>query len=603
MLRNLLLVAGIASTSLLSTESFGQYSFNKSKVESVFNTNQLTSVSLNKEKLVQILSQAGTTKETGVKIDLPTPDGNYRSFIVWKNTLIPQPLQDRYPSINAYSGVDVYNNAAVLKLELTTLGAYAMVFDKEQTYVVNPSEIKSDKYVAFYKKDYIAPASAINACQFTDDFNNELVPNSTPAEVTPQARTSSGSKKIYRFAVSNTVQYATAVAGPNPTKADVLSAMVTTINRVNSVYEADLSASLQFVDNQDSVVYVDAATVPFTTNQNLSSLLSQNRNNMNNVIGNANFDIGHIFCTSSQGGVAILRALCNSYSKAMGATGTSNPVGDPFDIDYVAHELGHQFGANHTFNVCSGTEEQSTAYEPGGGTTIMGYAGICGTTNNVAQNSSAYFHFASLKEINSHMTNSGPNGGNCGVTQTGVAAPNFTEETLTFYIPTKTPYEIPFPTVSGTEANSIVTWNVEQSNLGNFQEDENGGHNFVNGPQVRSIFSDTTSKRSIPSVASLMNSYNAGLKGERLSFVQRNLNYTFVARQVVDGWGGFKVSEQPFKIEVKGTGSPFEVTYPTTQDSVIKNAQSVVMWNVVNTTQAPISCNNVNILLLSLIHI
>src|SRR5690606_22782836 len=180
-----------------------------------------------------------------------------------------------------------------------------------------------------------------------------------------------------------------------PTKLNVLSAMVTTINRVNGIYEKELSVSLELIGDNDTLIYLNGSTDPFDANNNGGALLGQNQTNTNTVIGAANYDIGHIFSTDG-GGIAFLGCVCANNQKARGVTGSPSPVGDPFDVDYVAHEMGHQFGANHSFNACSGTESQQNAFEPGSGSTIMAYAGICGPVNNLQANSHDYFHITSL---------------------------------------------------------------------------------------------------------------------------------------------------------------------------------------------------------------
>ena len=161
----------------------------------------------------------------------------------------------------------------------------------------------------------------------------------------------------------------------------------------------EASIRMQLVPTESLIVFTNPATDPFTGNSNANILIGESQSVISSSIGSANFDIGHTFSTGG-GGLAALGCVCYNPAKASGITGSGNPVGDPFDIDYVAHEIGHQFGGDHTFNAntgsCNGNVNSSTAVEPGSGITIMAYAGICGSTDNLAPNSIAYFHAARL---------------------------------------------------------------------------------------------------------------------------------------------------------------------------------------------------------------
>ena len=220
------------------------------------------------------------------------------------------------------------------------------------------------------------------------------------------AVTSGTQLRTYRLALACTVEYATVVGGN--TVAGALAAEVLIMNRVNGVYERDVAIHYNIIANNNLITYAGdnmscggpctAANDPYTNNDG-GTMLGENQTNIDAVIGSANYDIGHVFSTGG-GGIAQLSVVCGG-SKAGGVTGLPNPVGDPFAIDYVAHEMGHQWSALHTFNGTSGScgggnRSASAAYEPGSGITIMAYAGICGN-QNLAAHSIDTFHVKSLE--------------------------------------------------------------------------------------------------------------------------------------------------------------------------------------------------------------
>lgn len=550
-------------------------------------------LSLDRGVLKNLLIAAGDNVSKSVILELPDPQGKTVRFKVWRNSLIPQALQQQFPEVWSFTGVSIEGGTVSAKIEFSPRGLYAMVYDGAATYFVDPVSAGSLQHKAYYRSDAPVALENLNIACGVPDPANTL--DEAGVDELRTARFAIGTvRRTYRLALSCTGEYAEAVAGVNPTKADVFAAMTTSMNRVNGIYERELAVTMQFIANNDTLIYTDPATDPFTANNNGGALLSQNQSNTNSIIGSANYDIGHIFSTGA-GGIASLGSVCSNNRKSMGVTGRPNPVGDPFDVDYVAHEIGHQFGADHSFNTCSGTESSANAYEPGGGTTIMAYAGICGAINNIQQNSDAYFHRVSLSNFNTYLTSRSP--GNCPVEDTGYAAPVFVLSNLSYDIPVMTPFELDFPEVTPGDAQSQLFYGIEQYNRGDFRRNENLGASFRTGPTLRSFFPDTFTTRVFPRVGVLQQGMLSTV-GERLSTVSRNYTFVYIARELhSDGWGSLEASGSGTTVRVDSAAGQFKMLYPDFGDSILRNSTTTIYWDPANSAAAPVSCSAVDIYL------
>jgi hypothetical protein len=534
-------------------------------------------------------------------IQLPTPDGSYRTFRVWKTSMMEKALQEKYAAIETFTAEALDNPQITAKLDFTLNGFHAMIFNGSRTFFIDPyTDAFDGYYMAYYKNDYHRSINARMVCGLDNsevaDANGHLSEQLGGAMPHLEAKQFGTTQRTYRLALSCTGEYAQAVGGGTPTITSVLSAMVTSMNRVNGIYERELGITMQLINNNDLLIYLNPGTDPFMSNNNGAQLLTQNANNTANVIGNANYDIGHIFSTGG-GGIAQLGCVCTGgNNKARGVTGSANPVGDAYDVDYVAHEMGHQFGAQHTFNsnegACQGNGEFDVAYEPGSGTTIMAYAGICGN-DNILQNSSAYFHAKSLDQISDFVTIQATT---CAVTQTGVSAPELAEIADTFFIPVGTPFELTSP-VAATDSTDTLSYCWEQWDLGNFGQSEHLGASFTNGPCYRSFTPSVENVRVFPPIERII-SGNLSAIGMRMPTVSRALDFKVTVRSIYEGFGTFNISEDELRANVVDSVGPFVVTFPVAAtDSFEMGGNATVTWDVANTDVAPVNAAGVDIFL------
>ncbi|MEO8648076.1 MAG: reprolysin-like metallopeptidase, partial [Acidobacteriota bacterium] len=405
--------------------------------------------------------------------------------------------------------------------------------------------------------------------------------------------------RTYRLALAATGEYTAAVGGG--TVAGALAAQVLIMNRVNGVYEREVAIRMVIVANNDQIVYTSASTDPYT-NSDGDAMLDENKTNLNSVIGTANYDIGHVFSTGG-GGIAILQGPCGS-QKSGGVTGLPNPVGDAFAIDYVAHEMGHQWGAPHTFNgtsgSCSGNRSSSSAFEPGSGITIMAYAGIC-SGQNLAAHSIDTFHAKSLQDIINYSQTG--NGNTCAVTSvTGNSPPAISLPFgQSFNIPMQTPFSL---NAAATDPDGdAVSYDWQQYDLGpsttavpNTDSDGNAR------PIFRGYGPVSQSARNFPSVAYILGNENVPpsktgnfLTGELLPSIARTMNFRVVVRDNRAGGGG--VSSATASVIVSGTSGPFKITSPNTAATWNSGQSRTITWDVANTTAPPVSTANVRITL------
>lgn len=535
-----------------------------------------------------------SSKPSKVLIDFPLANGSFDTFRVIEAPILHPDLQASMPNSRTYIGQSVKNPNSKIRFSITSRGLNTMLQSpKEGIQFIDPTSFGGKNYKVYKKKDLPVLKEGF-ICNVVDEIPLKETSNS---KTQMQRNANDGILRTFRLAIASTIEYSefhwmeaglTALDSEADKKNAVMNAMIVTMNRVNGVFENELSITMQFVANNMDAIFIDSDDFD---NDNASNLINESQTVIDATIGNGNYDIGHTFSTGG-GGLAQLNSPCSSRNKARGITGSSSPVGDSYDIDFVAHEMGHQFGAPHTFNGnsgnCAGNRTASNAYEPGSGSTIMAYAGIC-SPQNVQPQSDFYFHQKSLQMIWDNIS-SGIS--TCGTqTATNNSAPT-AEAGSNYTIPISTPYKL---TGSSTDVDGISThtYTWEQYDLGDpGLPTENDASE---GPMVRSFEGTGNVTRFIPRLQDLVSSGGSST-WEKLSSINRNINFQLTVRDN-DSRGGQTATDNMTVTSTAAAG-PFLVTSQNTSGiSWTQGSTETITWDVAGTTGNGVNTANVNILL------
>jgi hypothetical protein len=578
-----------------------------------------------------------------VVIDLPTPEGGFARFSVVEAPVMAPELAAKYPAIRTYKGVGVDDPTATVRLDLTPGGFHAQVLSPNGRWYIDPrNHLEPTVHTSYFAVDLVNPRSdyvEVGVLDHSGRLLSEEELQSSGAEHDHDAEHDaehdaadhdaehdaadhdaadhdaagedghveesagreaerSGNKLVtYRLAVAATAEYTTVHGGTLP---GAMAAIVTVVNRVTGVYEQEVAARFQLVANNDDIVFVGSDDFD---NNNPGTLIGQSQTVIDSVIGNANYDIGHTFSTGA-GGLATLGVLGLTGEKARGVTGIPNPVGDVFAIDYVAHEIGHQFGANHTFSgrlgSCSGRNGNSaTAVEPGSGITIMAYANICGA-DNIATNSVPYFHTISYDEMRAVMAGVPAVGASA---STGNAIPTVSSVGgSAFVIPVRTPFVL---TATGADTDGdTLTYTWEQTDAGARRRLSSTSKS--RGSLFTFVVPTTSRSRYFPALDTIAAGNTNAATGdcsvavyldcitEFLPTVPREMNFRVTVRDGSLLGGGLDSAD----VSVTAAGStPFRLTSPNGGQTLPSRNDATVTWNVAGTASSPINTPKVDVLM------
>ncbi|HOZ73872.1 MAG TPA: zinc-dependent metalloprotease family protein [Flavobacterium sp.] len=530
---------------------------------------------------------------SNVVIELPNAAGQLEHFRVIETPIMEPALAIKYPMIKSYAAQGIDDPTAVARFSVTQFGLHSMTLSAQKsTAYIDPYTTDTQNYIV-YDRASLNRLPNDFAC-LTDEVPLKSLQEDRRAQNRLLSDTDDKKLRTYRLAQSCTAEYGNIFAGTGTDaekKANIQAQMAITMTRVNGVYENDLAITMVFVANNDAVIYFGATNSdPWNGEYNTQTGITIDAN-----IGFSNYDIGHNFNTSGGGNAGCIGCVCspdtnpNGNHKGTGMTGRGNPTGDAFDIDYVAHEMGHQFGGYH-IQSSSGCRSGngSTEVEPGSGSSIMGYAGICST--NVQNNSDAYFGYVNIRDILDNVKN--------GVSASCAQITDFDNNPPTadagqdYVIPKSTPFML-IGAATDPDGDAI-TYNWEENDPENPNSSAAPTPTRVAGPMYRSLNASTSNVRLMPNLATVLagNSFNTW---EANPSVARTLNFSLTVRD--NHAGGGQTASDLMKVTVSGNAGPFLMTAPNTNVSWAAGTVQTVTWNVAGTDANGVNAKYVDIYL------
>ncbi len=565
---------------------------NRSSFPSTYHLFQLNLNGL-RAQLVNAPVLFSNTNQADLILEFPNSDGTFEKFKIYESSIMDPILEAKFPMIKTYAAQGIDDPTATMRFSITQFGLHTMSLSGiKSTVYIDPYTTDLATYIVYGRNALGADAQTFEC--LTDDQVTlpSLQKQSGDGNMTVQ-NINDQKLRTYRLAQSCTAEYGNIFAGTGTVaqqKANIQAQMAITMNRVNGVYERDLAVKMVFIANNDLIIYLGATgSDPWTNEWNTKTAQTIDAN-----IGVANYDIGHNFNTTGGGNAGCLSCVCLSTSqtgthKGRGYTGRANPTGDAFDIDYVAHEMGHQFGGYHVMNTCSRSGNGTTEVEPASGSSIMGYAGIC--SSNVQANSHDDFNYVNIRDISANIKTG--NSSSCAAITTLTNSAPTASAGIDYIIPKSTAFILEG---TATDANgmSSLTYNWSQNDPTQSPGNAAPLSTYSVGPLYRSISPTISPNRYMPALATVINNTLAST-WEVTPSVGRTLNFSFIVRD--NHVGGGQTASDLKLVTVNAASGPFSVTSQNAATTWTATTTQTITWAVAGTSVAPVSTPSVNIFL------
>ncbi|MEM8862727.1 MAG: zinc-dependent metalloprotease family protein, partial [Chloroflexota bacterium] len=528
-------------------------------------------------------------------------------------SILEPALSEKYPNIQTFTLKGIDNLAATGRVDVTPLGFHAYIQTPAGDVYIDPySSNDLSIYISYAKLDSVRTPRPVVERAPTGRFAERMV--SLRANRGPlDANIDLGAvKRTYQMVAVATGEFVDAqcnqdgVVCTNDDEAEAVAfaAIVTGMNRVNQVYEKELAITFELVEGTDQLMFANAALDPFTNVADVFALIDEGAGAVDGVIPIDNYDIGHVFGSGEDSGGGLAYSFscdANDHAdKTTGVTTLPDPVGDPFWVDYVAHEIGHQFFADHSYNASQGgfctTRAGGEAYEPGSGSTIMSYVGIC-DDQNLQNQADAMFNAGAYNAIANFVTNGG--GATCATLENRENTPPSVSAGADYTIPRDTSFRLTADVSDNEQSSAEITTSWEQYSLGSAWSFETILPNTDNQdntarPILRVFLPSSSPTRIVPTLANILDGTYQNT-GEDLPSISQPMVFRATARDNAAGAGG--IASDDMKVTVDGNSGPFRVTSQATTASFEAGNTIIVEWDVAGTDQAPVSCSTVDIMI------
>ena len=559
-----------------------------------------------KEQLLNVPHRIESNGQSNIIVHFPNFKGDLEAYRIVETDIFSSEIgANAHPNIKTYLGSRTDNSGTRIRFSVTPLGLKAMISapGKDVFYIQPVTKVSNGQYLIYNRNAKIESSDTFEC--LTEEA--EVLSRSSSPNLERDA--DDQLLRTFRMAISTTSQYTgywdDGNAGNGGPQSDALAEMVSTLNRMNEVFEVDMAITFLLVDTADdpALDLVYSGTDPYGGDLN-----GDLQTNLTATVGNADYDIGHLLhFAGNNGNAGCIGCVCqNGKGSAFSAHEFTDNDGGPymadfFDIDYVPHEVGHQMGANHTYsNFSEGTGVNA---EPGSGTTIMGYAGITGG-NDVQDHSDPYFHYYSILQILNNVS-SAPN--NCAMTTPITNSPPIAEAGSDYTIPNGTAFILK-GSVTDTDNSDIHTYCWEQIDDG-VTSNNNFGPTKTTGAVWRSRPPSTSSDRYMPIFERVLNGELTesnpvetidNTSWETVSTVGRDLNFALTVRDRSEAGGVDQTPQSSFDtmtVTVDNTSGPFMVTSQTTNESWDAGSSQTITWDVAGSDSGNVNTPTVNILL------